>query len=60
LWTDPGNTARRANYTSAGGQVDLSFSILHRYNMTLSAGYAVGYQRSRGTENEWVLSLKIL
>jgi hypothetical protein len=60
LWTDPGNSAHRAEYTSAGGQVDLSFSILHRYNMTFSAGYAVGYQPSHRTENEWMLSLKIM
>ena len=60
LWTDPGSAARRADYASAGGQVDLSFSILHRYNMTLSAGYAVGYPPSHRTENEWMLSLKIM
>ena len=60
LWTDSGNAARRDRYTSAGGQVDLSFSILHRYNMTLSAGYALGYQPSHQTENEWMLSLKIM
>jgi hypothetical protein len=60
LWTDPGNSAYRAQYTSAGGQMDLSFSILHRYNMTFSAGYAVGYRPSHGTENEWMLSLKIM
>jgi hypothetical protein len=60
LWTDPGNAARRAQYTSAGGQTDLSFSILHRYNMTFSAGYAVGFLPSHRTENEWMLSLKIM
>lgn len=60
LWTDPGNAARRADYTSAGGQTDLSFSILHRYNMTLSAGYAVGFQTSHRNMNEWMLSLKIM
>jgi hypothetical protein len=60
LWTDPGNAARRADYTSVGGQMDLSFSILHRYNMTFSAGYAVGLESSHGTENEWMLSLKIM
>jgi hypothetical protein len=60
LWADPGNAARRADYTSTGGQVDLSFSILHRYNMTLSAGYAIGYPPSHRTENEWMISLKIM
>jgi hypothetical protein len=60
LWTDPGNAARRADYTSTGGQVDLSFTILNRYTMTLSGGYAVGYQPSHRTEDEWMLSLKIM
>jgi hypothetical protein len=60
LWTDPGNAARHADYESVGGQMDLSFSILHRYNMTLSAGYAIGYQPSHRTETEWMLSLKIM
>jgi hypothetical protein len=60
LWTEPGNGARRVDYTSAGGQVDLSFSILHRYNMTLSAGYAVGCQPSERAESEWMVSLKIM
>ena len=60
LWSDPGNAARRARDTSAGGQVDLSFSVLHRYNMTLSAGLAAGFQGSRRASNEWMLSLKIM
>lgn len=61
LWTDLGSDRYRAEYQSAGGQVDLSFSVLHRYNMTLSAGYAVGREPSGGIEkSEWMVSLKIL
>jgi hypothetical protein len=60
LWADPGNDRYRAEYGSAGGQVDLSFSILHRYNMTFSAGYAVGREPTGRTENEWMVSLKIM
>jgi hypothetical protein len=60
LWADPGSDLHRAEYGSAGGQVDLSFSILHRYNMTFSAGYAVGREPSGRTENEWMVSLKIM
>jgi hypothetical protein len=60
LWGDLGNSALRKNYTSAGGQVDLRFSILHWYEMTLSAGYAVGYQGSQRTGSEWMISLKIM
>ena len=60
LWADPGSDRHHAEYQNAGGQVDLSFSVLHRYTMTLSAGYAVGREPSGRTENEWMVSLKIL
>ena len=32
--------SRRATYANLGAQVDLRFSVLHWYEMTLSAGYA--------------------
>ena len=60
LWADPGSDRHRAQYQNAGGQVDLSFTVLNRYTMTLSAGYAVGREPSGRTENEWMVSLKIL
>ncbi|MFO1414820.1 MAG: hypothetical protein U1F10_13110 [Burkholderiales bacterium] len=60
LWSDPGNADRRQTYTSLGGQVDLSFSLLHRYGMTLSAGYAVGLQGTSRVGSEWMISLKIM
>jgi len=60
LRSDPGNSALRKDYASVGGQVDLYFSILHRYDMTLSAGYAVGYQGSQRAGTEWMISLKIM
>ena len=60
LWTDPGNSALRKDYASVGGQVDLRFSVLHWYDMTLSAGYAVGFQGSQRAGTEWMISLKIM
>jgi hypothetical protein len=60
LWGDPGNAALRKTYTSLGGQLDLHFAILHWFDMTLSAGYAVGYQGSQRSGSEWMVSLKIL
>ncbi|MEO7743920.1 MAG: hypothetical protein ABIR98_13360 [Usitatibacter sp.] len=60
LWTDPARASERARYANAGAQVDLSFSVLHWYNMTLSAGYAVGYRSSRRAGDEWMVSLKIM
>ena len=60
LWTDPANASRRKDYQSLGAQIDLRFRVLHWYDMTLSAGYAVGFQSSRRAGDEWMISLKIL
>ncbi len=60
LWTEPTNASLRKNYTSLGAQGDLRFTILHRYEMTLSVGYAVGFQGSQKAGTEWMVSLKIM
>jgi len=60
LWTDPGHAALRKNYQSIGTQADLHINVLHWYDMTLSVGYAVGYQSSRRANSEWMISLKIM
>lgn len=60
LWTEPTNASLRKEYASVGAQVDLRFSVLHWYGMTLSAGYAAGFQGSRRAGTEWMISLKIL
>jgi hypothetical protein len=60
LWTDPGHPSVRKNYASVGTQADLHFSVLHWYDMTLSVGYAVGYQERRRAGGEWMISLKIM
>ena len=60
LWTDPHDAANRRSYASTGFQVDLKFSVLHWYDMTLSAGYAVGFRGGRRAGDEWMASLKIL
>jgi hypothetical protein len=58
LWTDVDLSGLYNRYGSAGAQVDLRFTFLHWYEMTLSAGYALGYRSSR--RDEWMVSLKIL
>ena len=47
-------------YNNAGAQIDLRFSVLHWYEMTLSAGYAVGYRGGSRAGEEWMVSLKIM
>ena len=60
LWTDVANPKHRQNYANAGAQADLKFSVLHWYDMTLSVGYAVGFQGSKRAGTEWMISLKIM
>jgi hypothetical protein len=60
LWTDPHDSQRRQGYASTGAQVDLRFSVLHWYDMTLSFGYAVGFRGGRRAGDEWMISLKIM
>ncbi len=60
LWTDPADSSRRNRYANAGTQIDLRFSVLHWYEMTLSAGYAAGFRGQKRAGDEWMLSLKIM
>ncbi len=60
LVTDPEHADLRAVQTSAGLQIDLRFSLLHWYEMTLSGGFAVGLREWNRASQEWMVSLKIL
>jgi len=60
LRTDLERAATRKDYASVGSQVDLRFSVLHWYEMILSAGYAVGIESGRKAGHEWMISLKIM
>ncbi len=60
LWTEPANSSARKSYASVGTQVDMRFSLLHWYGMTLSAGFAAGFQGSNKVGTEWMVSLKIM
>jgi hypothetical protein len=56
---DPGEAYERT-FTSAGIQLDLRFTLIHRLPMTLSVGYAAGYKSGTKLDDEFMLSLKIL
>ncbi|MFM7119716.1 MAG: TolB family protein, partial [Gammaproteobacteria bacterium] len=60
LWTDPDRGAREARLGSIGLQADLGFRILHWYDMTLSAGFAWGFEGREFAGTEFMLSLKLL
>ena len=56
----PADGSGRRTVYDAGAQVDLSLTVLHRLDMTLSFGYAAGFEDGRKVDDEWMLSLKIL
>ncbi|HUQ28297.1 MAG TPA: hypothetical protein VM051_06875 [Usitatibacter sp.] len=51
---------QRGRFANLGAQLDLRFSVLHWYDMTLSVGYAVGYRGSERAGREWMVSVKIM
>ncbi len=59
LWTDPDKSFERT-VSTLGAQVDLHFTMAHRLPMTLSIGYAVGFESGKSDESNWMVSLKIL
>jgi hypothetical protein len=59
LVADPGDSLERT-VTTVGAQLDLSFTLAHRLPMTISLGYAAGYEDGDRRDTEWMASLKIL
>lgn len=59
LQTNVGDMNERT-VTTLGTQLDLRFTLAHRLPMTLSLGYAAGYEDGNRLSNEWMISLKIL
>ena len=60
LVTDIGDSVFEENWSTAGIQIDLDFTIMHRMPMTLSVGYAQGYVDGNKWDEELMISLKIL
>jgi hypothetical protein len=59
LWTDP-SVGENRDFTSAGFQLDVDFTVGHRHSMTLSAGFAAGFEDGDRQDDEIMFSLKIL
>ena len=60
LSTNFDDAATRGTVQNAGLQLDLHFQVMHRLDMTLSAGYAAGFFDRRRVDDEVMVSLKIL
>lgn len=60
LLTDLGDSDYNETYMNLGVQMDLGFTVVHRLPMTLSLGFARGYSAGNQSNDEVMLSLKIL
>jgi hypothetical protein len=60
LVTNADDSALRRTVANVGGQVDFRLGVLSRLELTLSAGYAAGFESGAPTRHEGMLSLKIL
>ena len=58
LWVDDGTQRRRLH--DAGVQLDFNFTVMDHLPMTISVGYAQGYEDGRRFDDEWLISLKVL
>ena len=50
----------RRKLANVGAQADLRIQVFARQSMTLSGGYARAFERDAATQDEWMVSLKIL
>ncbi|MDZ4729158.1 MAG: hypothetical protein SH820_04375 [Xanthomonadales bacterium] len=60
LLTDLGDSDYTETYTNLGVQLDLEFTVVHRLPMTFSLGFARGHIAGHKSDDEVMLSLKIL
>lgn len=60
LWANPGEAGRQRRLNDLGLQVDFQFFVMHDQEMTLSLGYARGFERGQPTRDETMVSLKVL
>ena len=60
LTTNLDESALRQEATSYGVQIDFQFKVKSRYPLTLSFGYALGYLDGSRSDEEFMVSLKVL
>lgn len=60
LVTNFDDDALRSNAKSFGIQIDFQFTVMSRFDMTVSTGYAKGYGDGDFEDDEFLISLKIM
>ena len=60
LVTNLDDSSTKIEAESYGIQIDFQFTVMSRFEMTLSTGYAKGYGEGDFTDEEFMVSLKIM
>jgi len=60
LTTNLDDSLLKLETQSYGIQIDFQFTVMSRRKMTLSTGYAKAYGNNSFTDDEWMISLKIM
>jgi len=60
LVLNPDDAVLKREVANLGFQLDFQFYVMHAQEMTLSLGYAVGYEEGFADREEFMLSLKVL
>jgi hypothetical protein len=60
LATNLDDDPTRRKLANAGIQCDLRMTLLSQQTFTLSGGYARAFERHQPTQDEWMVSLKVL
>lgn len=60
LATNLDDSSTKVEAASYGIQIDFQFMVMSRFEMTLSTGYAKGYGEGDFTDEEFMISLKIM
>jgi hypothetical protein len=60
IGTNQDQAALRRKVGNAGVQVDFRFTVLSKFDMTLSLGYATAFENHRSSSDEFMFSLNVL
>jgi hypothetical protein len=60
LRTELDDASRSTEAANVGAQMDFRFTVMHRMPMTLSVGYARAFLADQDSQDEYLISLKIL
>ena len=60
LGTNQDDASVRRKVGNAGAQIDFRFTVMSKFDMTLSLGYAAAFENNRSSADEFMFSLNVL